>query len=310
MKILATAFLFSLLLTSGFAQVTLAPKDLDNLVALGELYTRNNMAKGEAFARSADSLRTPTLNRVVDLLLAPGQAGPALLDKRFLYRPSQQDLYLWYVIREIHYNHVSKAQKPRPARVVATEVLGQTIDSRFLLDNYYYRFGSGLGFLFNTEDLSGYNFNLDSLGLQNETEKAIFYFNMLNALATGRFRVLQVMKKDDKIIYFAGRLPKFNGQEYYRYKHFDYPDFKWVGYEEKEWYNKRHLGGCTTCCLFTCRRPRPCRARRPRKPSTINPSCTSRAISAIARTAGAAEAVRAVRALSRGGAETTWHLDF
>ncbi len=38
------------------------------------------------------------------------------------------------------------------------------------------------------------------------------------------------------------RLPQINGQEYYHYTDFNYPDFEWIGYKKSESYNKQHLG--------------------------------------------------------------------
>ena len=43
------------------AQQNLSAHDMDNLVALGELYSHNNMCKGEKFSKTADSLKSPLL---------------------------------------------------------------------------------------------------------------------------------------------------------------------------------------------------------------------------------------------------------
>jgi hypothetical protein len=239
--------LFALLLLSFAAiytqaQVKLSDKDFNNLVALAQLYTQNNMCKGEQFAQSANALRTPLLNNMVDALIETGKADTTLLQKRFLSRPSHDELVLWYVIREIHYNRVDTSRKQKPDIEVANEVLAQNIDERWLLDNYYYRIISGVAMLFNTADLSHYNFITSDLGFKDDTESAIFFFNIMAGLANSRFTVLQYLKKPEKLSEFNHRMPHFNGKPYFAYTNFDIADFEWIGYDKKESYKKRNIG--------------------------------------------------------------------
>ncbi len=235
-------FVFLLLATISNGQVKLEKKDLDNLIAISEAYSQNPNATGEKFFKTIDSLRTPTLNKISDALIAVGKGDKTILDNRFISRPTDDELYLWYVIREIHYNRVNKNKVPRPDIDVANEILSKKIDSRWLLDNYYYRIHGGIATLFNNADLSTYNFNLNSLGFKNETEKAIFFLNMMDALVGERFKVFQKMKNNSKILEFCNKLPHFNGKEYYYYKNFDYDDFEWISYDKTESYNKRNIG--------------------------------------------------------------------
>lgn len=241
MKHLITfSFLFATLL--AVAQSKLDPKDFNNLIAISLRYSKNPMSKGEDFANSIDSFRTPRLNPIVDALIATGKEDQSILDNRFLTRPNDDELMLWYVIREIHYNHTNKEIAPRPDSIVASEVLSMKIDSRWLIDNYYYRINSGLGVVFNEADLSDFNFDMEKLGLKDETEKAIFFLNMMEILMGGRLLVLNQLKKYDLAISFCDKMPTFNGKPYYYYKHFDYDDFEWVGYDKKDSYNGRRIG--------------------------------------------------------------------
>ena len=97
--------------------------------------------------------------------------------------------------------------------------------------------------MFNEADLSEYNFDIESLGLKDETEKAIFFLNMIESLVGGRFKVFQMMKNNQKVLDFSAKLPRFNGKEYFYFKNFDYSDFDWIGYDKTESYNERHIGG-------------------------------------------------------------------
>jgi hypothetical protein len=238
MKNLLTALL---LISAPFtnAQLKLDHSDLNNLISISQIYSRNPNARGEEFTRSIDSLRTTKLNHVVDVLITMGKEDKTILERRYLARPEDDELVMWYVIREIHYNRTDKKNTPRPDSVVANEILAGNIDSRWLLDNYYYRIHSCFASMFNNTDLSEYNIELDSLGFKDETEKGIFFLSIMDALVGGRFKVLQMMKNNKKILEFSDKLPKFNGKEYYHYKGFDYKDFEWIGFEKKESYNER-----------------------------------------------------------------------
>jgi len=239
-RILIVFFLFLTSLCE--AQVALEQKDIHNLIAISELYSNNPNATGSSFAKAIDSLRTPILNHIADALIETGKGDKTILESRFLARPTNDELLLWYVIREIHYNRTSKSNTPRPDSTIAKEVLSKNIDERWLLDNYYYRIHGGIGKLFNDANLSNYNFNMDSLGFKNKTEQAIFFLNMMDALVGSRFKVLSMMKNNKKILEFCDKLPMFNGQLYYYYQHFDYADFDWKGYDKTESYNERHIG--------------------------------------------------------------------
>ncbi|OAD91680.1 hypothetical protein A7A78_11645 [Aequorivita soesokkakensis] len=229
------------LLFSAFIHGQIENKDFDNLVKLGEIYSKNVNATGDEFKNSVEKLRTPNLNHIIDALIAVGEEDEKLLTKEFLSKPSDLELKYWYVIREIHYNRVSKEKQPRPNKIVAEEVLESEIDERWLLANYYYRIQGGIAKVFNDADLSDYNFNINDYGLKNETEKAILYFSLTGAM-TQRFMVLQVLKKPEKLLEFADKLPAFNGKPYYEYTSFDFEDFDWVGYDKTESYKKVHIG--------------------------------------------------------------------
>jgi hypothetical protein len=163
MKKLITHFL-SLISIISFSQVKLVEKDLKNLIGLSELYSKNPNATGKGFAKSVDSLRTKKLNNICDVLIEVGKAEKTILSDKYLSKPNNEELILWYVIREIHYNQVSETKPKRPNIEVANEVLSQKIDERWLLDNYYYRIHGGIGKLFNESDLSKIDIDIKRLG--------------------------------------------------------------------------------------------------------------------------------------------------
>jgi hypothetical protein len=236
-----TQILFLLFTIVAQAQFKLGQQDFKNLVAISEVYSKNPNARGEAFVKTIDSLRTPKLNHMADVLIEVGKGDLKMLAPKILSRPTNDELIMWYVIREIHYNRVSKTKTPRDPNIVAKEVLTKNIDERWLLDNYYYRIHGGIATLFNDVDLSKYDIDIETLGFKNQTEKAIFYLGFIDALIGGRFKVLRSLNKNDKIIEFSNKLPTINGKQYYSYTDFDFDDFDWIGYETTESYKQFHI---------------------------------------------------------------------
>jgi hypothetical protein len=66
--------------------------DFDNLVKLGEIYSKNVNATGEEFKKEVEKLRTPELNHIIDALVAVGEGDKKLLTKEFLSKPSEKEL--------------------------------------------------------------------------------------------------------------------------------------------------------------------------------------------------------------------------
>ena len=180
MKKITTLFL-SLISIISFSQVKLVEKDLKNLIRISELYSKNPNATGNEFAKSLDSLRTKKLNNICDVLIEVGKAEKTILTDKYLSKPNSEELLLWYVIREIHYNQVSETKSKRPNIDVANEVLSQKIDERWLLDNYYYRIHGGIAKLFNESDLSKINIDIEKLPIIDVE----FYFVNLRAKSVG-----------------------------------------------------------------------------------------------------------------------------
>jgi hypothetical protein len=84
-RILTAAALLISLVT--FAQTE--NSDLDNLIAISEIYSKNVNATGEDFKISVEKLRTPNLNHIIDALIASGEADEKLLTREFLSKPGE-----------------------------------------------------------------------------------------------------------------------------------------------------------------------------------------------------------------------------
>lgn len=227
--------------TFTYSQINISDSDLDKLIQIGEYYSKNVMLTQDSAIEDLEKLRTEKLSQIVNVLQIQSNKSLDILSEKYLTKPSHDDLVMWYVIREIHYNLTDKENKPRTSIIVAKETLERKIDERWLLDNYYFRLYGAVATIFNNTDLSSYNIQLDNYKLESNTEKAILYLNLIDALCT-RFKVLQMLRKNDKLVEFASRMPKFNGNEYFYYTDFEYEDFEWIGHRKTEMFNDRHIG--------------------------------------------------------------------
>ncbi len=238
-KTYCSILLFSSIYT--YSQIEIHDSDLNKLVEIGEYYSKNVMLTQKSAIEDLENFRTEKLKNIVNVLQIQSKQSIEILDKKYLNRPNYDDLVMWYVIREIHYNLTDRENESRASIEIAREVAKKKIDERWLLDNYYHRLYGAVAMIFNSTDLSEYNIELDNYGLKSNTEKAIVFLNLMDALGT-RFRVLQVMKNYKKLMDFTSRMPKFNGKEYYYYTDFQYEDFEWIGHKKIEMFDERHIG--------------------------------------------------------------------
>lgn len=233
--------LFVITVSGSRAQVTLKEIDFDNFIEVSEMYARSFRYIDTFYYSRLEQLRTPTLNNLISTVIAISHHDTSLLNPRFLKKPGKKDLFLWYVMREIHNNKELESNLQKPTIEVAKKWMAAKLDPKWLVDNYYKQLGYGIAFLFNTTDLSGYNFIFDSLDIKSKLDKAMFYYNVVNACGQ-RLLALNSMKKYDKILEYINRMPQFNGKPYYYYTFLNYDDFQYVGYQESESYNNRRIG--------------------------------------------------------------------
>lgn len=183
----------------------------------------------------------------IDQLLVSTDKPEKVMDSRFLNRPSHADLVFWYVVREFHYNGLKQDAENEELSAILDRILLDTISEYWLLDNYYYRISDRVAQHFNKADLSNWNFQLDSMGFIDQTEKAIFFFAITNAC--GERLSVMAFTGQGKPMDVIQRFPKFNDKPYYYFTDFSYPDFNWIGFEKTESYNTRHLGKFYTLLL-------------------------------------------------------------
>jgi hypothetical protein len=239
MKFLVTllCLLFSI---NVFSQLRLTREEKDALILIVSTYNAGS-PKGRAEGLREVQKTTPArFKHFVDHMIIVQEGTEKILDTDHLTVPSDEELEYWYVVREFHHNKSAPDSMRKTNEQIVDWLSQEKIDRRWLVDNYYYRAASGLGKLYNTVDLSNRNFDLETLGLRDDTEKATFLMFVVNECLL-RLAVMRITGKGDPTSALR-RLPKFNGQDYYFFQNFNYPDFDWIGYQKVESYNTRHIG--------------------------------------------------------------------
>jgi hypothetical protein len=241
-KLILIFLLFSTIIVQGQND----NPDFANLVKLSELYS-NDHTDSLKYLTSLEELRTINLNHIIDIMILLHQRSIEIFDTKYLSKPSLSELKYWAVIDAIMTNLRSDQKKKENNEILARKVLSKEIDSRNLLVNYYNFIFSSVGYIFNTEDLSHYNFDLNSYDLENETEKGIFYISLLKPMIL-RFRVLNYMKNGPKLLEYAIKLPKINNKPYFEYVDFNFEDFD-NQYDVIKSYKKTELESYYSCLL-------------------------------------------------------------
>lgn len=238
-KLLILLFIFSAAFSR--AQVTLKDLDFDNFLEVSDMYAKSFRYIDTYYYSRLEQLRTPALNQIISTVIAISKHDVSLLSPQFLKKPNKKDLHLWYVMREVYNNKQLPGNQQKSTSEVVKKYMAEKLDPKWLTDNYYKQLSYGLAFVFNTMDMSSYNFVFDSLDMKNKIDRAIFYYNMVNACGQ-RILALNSMKKYDQLLQYLDKMPKFNGQPYYYFTYLNYEDFQYIGYNVMESYNNRRIG--------------------------------------------------------------------
>ncbi|WP_025665531.1 hypothetical protein [Aquimarina megaterium] len=242
-------FILLFLSTWCFSQIELNKKDFKQLIKLSEYYAKNSTLQDKSTIKHLEKFRSEKLSNIIDLLKVFSLRDNGFLDKRYLFKPSYDDLVIWYTLREIRHNAGAIQNGEKQSIEIIKRVVQEQIDKRWLIDNYYAGIGnqilmtivhdspnlSNLNF-----DLSDLNFDLNDYGLETEFEKSSFFLNLVNPFIV-MFNVLSSQKEYTKLLSVANKMPMFNGKKYFYYQEFNYLDFEWKTIVRSESYKKTRL---------------------------------------------------------------------
>lgn len=221
-RTIALILSFSLLTQNATSQLN------NGLVELGKAYRqfmfRNNPP--EEFLKTLDKYDSTELKYTAKFIKEAIKENNNLLQKDFLNRPSDSDLKLLFIVAQINYN--IRKDNPKDNNEIINEFLNKNILTEELIDNYYSMLIVCYGNKVRPFDMSAVNFDLNSFGLKNDTEKGIFFLEVMRLCGSQIWGYINIPKppKYNLALEYISKFPKFNYMPYYQFLDLNFPDFK------------------------------------------------------------------------------------
>ncbi|MDD2622761.1 MAG: hypothetical protein WC142_04505 [Bacteroidales bacterium] len=223
------------ILTIGNLSVMNASDLNNNLIELAKIY-RNFMFRNSPTTSTFEQLaeiKSSELMNATKFIKETITTGNKLTTTEFLKLPDETTLKYIYIIRRINWNITE--EQPKDNNKVITELTDSAIPRYELIDNYYEMLFIGVGNKNQPFNLSGVDFQMNKYELQDNTEKGIFFLNAMNLCGTLIWGYMNIVKPPNykKALQYIKKYPKFNGQPYYQYLDFGFPDFEMVIIKDK-----------------------------------------------------------------------------
>ena len=200
------------------------------LIEMGRAY-KDYMFAGEAdkkFLKSFNKQFPKSLKTEANFIRESITTDNDLLNEEFLQLPEESTLKNIYIIRELNLL-LREESDVSPAELV--DSLEKSDIPRYeMVNNYYSMLFTGIGNKNKPFDFSGVNFQLNELGLVDETEKGIFFLRCINLCAINIWGYMNVVKPPNtaKAFEYIKKYPSINGKPYYRFTDLYFNDFEMV----------------------------------------------------------------------------------
>lgn len=219
--LLATVFI-AFVHPCSFAQVNKA------LIELGKTYNQY-MFRNEAPAAvltNLDTYDTTQLSFVADFIKETITTNTKILSDKFLHRPSDADLKLIYIVRQVHLN--VGLETPRNNEELVDELLKKEFTVYELVDNYYSLLFAAYGNKVQPYNLSKTNFQLDQYEFKDDTEKGIFFLVSMEFNGLLIWGYMNIVRPPNyaKAYDLIKKYPTYNGSPYYQFSVLNFPDFE------------------------------------------------------------------------------------
>lgn len=221
-KIVLTTFVIA------FVQIFSWGQGNEGLIDLGKTYKqfmfRNNPP--ETVLANLDKYDNTELSFVSNFIQETIRPNSNVLSDEFLKRPSDNDLKLIYIVREVDLN--VRKEKPKDNNELVNDLLKKEVDTRELIDNYYSILFAAYGNKVKPYDLSETDFQLNNYGLKDETEKGIFFLVSMRLNGLMIFGYMNIVKPPnyEKAYDEINKYPTYNGSPYFQFSDLNFPDFK------------------------------------------------------------------------------------
>lgn len=215
--------------------LSFAQTDDNKLIELGKAY-KDFMFRNEPNKDFFKELKTnvpENLKTAHDFIVQTITTKNKLLSPAYLSRPDDATLKQVYIIVSI--NHNLRDENPTDNAKLIDSLSKATIPVYELVDNYYDMLFNGVGNKNQPFDFSKTDFKIKDYNLKDDTEKGIFFLRCMDLCGTSIWGYINIAKpmNTKKAYEFIKKFPKFNGQPYFQYSDFYFPDFEMNITEDK-----------------------------------------------------------------------------
>lgn len=222
----------------------------NNLEELAKIY-RNFMFRNAPSInayKDLEEIKRVELKNSVKFIKETITHNNQLATTEYLKLPNEETLKYLYIIRRITWN--LSEESPKDNNLLITELTKKQVLRYELIDNYYDMLFSGVANKNQPFDLSSINFQMKEYGLKDDTEKGVFFLKAMSLCGTAIWGYMNIVKPPNYslALNYIEKYPKFNGQPYYQYLDFSFPDFEmeiekdkgnesYKGYHINKYYN-------------------------------------------------------------------------
>lgn len=199
-----------------------------DLIELAKIY-RNFMFTNtptDYVYEQLENINTAELLTTTSFIKEAISTNNQLTTPTFLTIPEEETLYQLYIVRRVNWN--IREENPRDNNELINELRNKNIPRYELIDNYYDMLFAGVGNKNRPFDLSDVDFRPNDYQLQDDTEKGIFFLKTMELCGTSIWGYMNIVDPPNykKALEYINNYPKFNGQPYYQYLDFSFPDFE------------------------------------------------------------------------------------
>lgn len=198
------------------------------LIELGRTY-KDFMFRNEPGKETFKDIKTDIpedIKTATDFIVQTITTKNKLLTKQFLSRPDDQTLKQIFIIRAVNLNLREENQMDNNKLI--DSLAAANIPVYELVDNYYGMLFTAVGNKNQPFDLSKVDFKLKDYNLKDDTEKGILFLRSMDICGKTIWGYMNVVNPPNtqKAYENIKKFPKFNGQPYYQYTDFYFPDFE------------------------------------------------------------------------------------
>jgi hypothetical protein len=231
-----TYSLFTALLFFFFSSSQDAEKKLkDQLIELAKIYHGFSFVNTptNSTINRFDAIDITELKPSVEFISESIKSNNNIATGKYLTKPDLLTLEYLFIIRVINWNLFES--DPVDNYRLIDSLKKSDLNKYELLSSYYEMMFSSVGNKNRPFDMSKTNFELSTLGLEDESEKGIFFLQSMNTFGAMIWGYMNIVKPPNYklALEYIRKFPSYNGQPYYQFSELNFKDFDLIVDKQK-----------------------------------------------------------------------------